>query len=74
MTKNMQASTLFCKLFWWTVWQPANTNIPAKNGTASNMGFGVIGAGRTNHQLFVRYAASVPADEHRRTLVLIINF
>lgn len=70
----MQASTFFVSCFWWTVGQPANTNIPTKNGTASNMGFGVIGAGRTNHHLFVRYATSVPADEHRRTLVLIINF
>ena len=30
-------------------------------GYAHNIGFGVIGAGRNNHQLFVRYYTSVPA-------------
>ena len=29
--------------------------------TADNMGFGVLGARRIKHQLFVRYSSSVPA-------------
>jgi hypothetical protein len=42
----MQASTLFCKKFWWTVGQLSDTNFPHKNGTTGNKRFGYMVAGR----------------------------
>ena len=36
-----------------------------QNKTACNIGFGVIGAGRINPQLFIRYCALVPARRNK---------
>ena len=42
---------------------------------ASNMGFGVIGAGRCQLQLFIRYCAAVRAGRFSiQLLVVIFNF
>jgi len=45
-----------------------------RNQPAHNIRFGNMAGRRIYSQLFVRYWASVPADEYSRALVLNFNF